>query len=999
MAKLKAYSDGSGHFIQGPAFAGANISTWSHIPKDALDLLKRRGIRVGQRVPPDLMHELIDRGLIWTGGGGPGPPTDVIEEDIKVSESLIQSLLRWARSDGSEEGLEVLLTQSREINIYECFKLSFLKFLVKKARDAPLSALREIFQADFRSLIRASTTTDLPKIHETLLDHDGGDVILWRFAKIIGEVSIFAEHEEKSPTAWENNIRKTIFDEIKKLLSEEPKKKKRRQRFRYLEPYIVWQTHEQVIVAVLPSQKVPSGTQVQLRVAGEKPVSQVTQNDFLDELVSPPLDPSPEWNLSVRYLQEEQTKEEKIRLPSRSYVFFSPEGKMIVDETNLSPGEYLLLSEEELDRDDVEIIEELMEPIGWYDYFGYRVDVSEATHIGSYQFASDTSEINWKLEELSEQDIKFAHNVPVWIDDCPGLYINTSRSELLEEAKLEVEVTSGKDEWLQLNNLPSQDTNDGISFSIEQLFRDKDIYGHVRLRLHLPRLTQKEIESLEFIRLPEMSIKYMEDSRYRKWSLCVEIEAKRVGLDSYEGTEILPDSSDNRHWTVRPENPFKSPEVYFGLTLDQRSRYIPVRIRVPVTRVALIGRTEKFGKYQAPPIDIDLSEIKYDSKLRVQFHLPPLLKDEELQCKIIWGEPFAIGDSSSQFKNTYDIPLHRWRDRFGKNTFGTVQVLTPDGWIEIAELVSQTTEAQAPEEPCLPDARWQNLIRDLYDTQNVGEQEILVHKCFEYASADDCPPHVSQQLVSAAIESLLHFGKYDEAEETLAHFQQFADLPDFRLLRTKIDLRTEQDGFELNRIDNRVKNMTNIPQKDLLLAEVSYRLARTKGAMNNYLKSSYRSIIKHRPLTIIEKVEARMLDAIVSFHLNKRQHEEMASENSDVKYVIEVLKKVEQYLNTSRNSWKSEYISWDTNNHLLKFWHPDDVTFVSLCVAQATEEIEKARNFLDTLLDSDLEFRGLELLKARQYYLEDKEKAKEIYFDIIDEYPFVIGEISQCYEE
>lgn len=262
------------------------------------------------------------------------------------------------------------------------------------------------------------------------------------------------------------------------------------------------------------------------------------------------------------------------------------------------------------------------------------------------------------------------------------------------------------------------------------------------------------------------------------------------------------------------------------------------------------------------------------------------------------------------------------------------------------------------------------------DNASATKNHDLIHKYLEYADDKSCPVEDRRKLVYKVVEYLLHLGEYDEAEKTLSRYQELSDWSGFRLLRVRKELRTKY--LDLDKIYEKyesIKDMKDVPQKkDLLLAEVSYRLGRTSKNMEPSLRTCQRHINKYSPRTSTEQIESIMLDAIVSLHLNTELPKEVLPENPEVEHIINVLGKIDQYLKTSREDWEND-ITWNPESYLVKIWHPDDLKYVSLCVAQANGEVETARGLLDSLIKSGLEFRELDLLKERQNYLEDnKEK-------------------------
>lgn len=60
----------------------------------------------------------------------------------------------------------------------------------------PLSDFRDFPLAEFRSRLKNVTDRNLPLLHQKLLAFNQGDKVLWKFARIIGEVSLYAEHAD-----------------------------------------------------------------------------------------------------------------------------------------------------------------------------------------------------------------------------------------------------------------------------------------------------------------------------------------------------------------------------------------------------------------------------------------------------------------------------------------------------------------------------------------------------------------------------------------------------------------------------------------------------------------------------------------------------------------------------------------------------------------------------------------------------------------------------------
>ena len=100
MPTLRQRKTDGGYYILGNVF-GQGIATWQ-VTEDGVGFLRKRKVKVGESFPGNFLHELHQRGLIYTGKGGLGDTQSIPAVSLPKYEGPLLGLLveddRWSPS-------------------------------------------------------------------------------------------------------------------------------------------------------------------------------------------------------------------------------------------------------------------------------------------------------------------------------------------------------------------------------------------------------------------------------------------------------------------------------------------------------------------------------------------------------------------------------------------------------------------------------------------------------------------------------------------------------------------------------------------------------------------------------------------------------------------------------------------------------------------------------------------------------------------------------------
>jgi len=897
-----------------------------------------------------------------------------------------------------------------------CYQ-ELIGWLLNIEPDLSLTYFAEMSCGDFLQTVSWSKKQPQSNFLNNLLSSDEGKIMLWSLASLIGECASLVEKEHSCP--WSEGFRYRLFHSIKDFYSG---KKLVKKIFKQIgaDPRIYWDIGGQVIIIYLPEQRLPSGFTLKISGAlGEGKALPGRQREdcfLMDEIRSKPLGPSDKIYAQVDYIKNGQTRKSKeieIADEAKEVIFFNSVGLVLKSDVTSPPGEYLMLIKKSVQESfflkDVQVIDELIEPAGWWDFRGYRVSISSGISIGGYHFEQINRELNWSLIVIQNQDVNIISSIPVLIDDWPEVIIRDIAPDVLENALLEVELNNNYHQLIEIFTLnigsvenertdiyyTEMPDGEGIKLSFQRRQEGNLLCGLFSIRLLLQGRNYRRSRQLEFIRLKGIKMQYHPgkdeyNSLDNNISLCLEGAKKIIPL---EKTKVL---QNQQEWLIYPEEPLKSPEVYFRLeTQDNVS--IALRVRIPVNRICLLNDDSTVMQWQELPLEISLADISHNDKIRLELITRPSLVNEELHCRLVYGQDMIAGKPYF-LPNTFEIPLHRWHDGLGCSARGIIQVHILNKWTNMVNLTGEGI-------PLLPEPH-ESITEETYQAiRNLDWlklQEVAARALNEIKSKD-CPASLKDIYMLAAARANFYLGDYQNAEGILEPLQERKDLPEGQLYLLQAKLR--QSGFEssiLNEFSNLIQNRPDFKEKDLIWAELNFRLsARSMNKSESALQESRRLLKEMTQADEFTRVEAALIDGIIAFFLNAPQGKYTFPQNrfcSCCQEILDLITYNQKYLNTSLNMWAPDREIKQPDLTLvqrLRLWSPQDIEYLELVFLQASGRKEKADHYLRKLINNGGFYYGLELLQARQNYLSgEKEKARHIYRQILDKYPLVFDEIS-----
>ena len=206
-------------------------------------------------------------------------------------------------------------------------------------------------------------------------------------------------------------------------------------------------------------------------------------------------------------------------------LLFHESGRIVTEfcpESLLPLGQYLLLmppAQHLEPLSGVTVIENFeAEPVLWWDWTGFSIEVTQNTALGPYEFAESPTSISWSLEDPSPTAVEFLCPLPVWLERWPEIEVVTSHSLLLEDAFLEL--TNVHDNSLTSIPVTKSLVSDSIAQGDETvhiLDCAADLFStfgscHLRMRLLLSHLVENlSLPPLEFISLCAARCGYCKD--------------------------------------------------------------------------------------------------------------------------------------------------------------------------------------------------------------------------------------------------------------------------------------------------------------------------------------------------------------------------------------------------------------------------------------------------------------------------------------------------------
>lgn len=994
---------------------GTGFCTWQ-VGEDGLKFLKlnRNVPDEGEVVLSDL-KQLIDEGLVWTGGAGPSGAGS-ISSTSEIPYGVIQQLVEWARHGRIDDLASALTLQGRDF-WDKCFCRSFLKWLESLDPNVTLGDFDGMSSADFIDLAGKKLHRIASPLHEYLVQ-DSWTTVPWRLSRIIGRVAQHAELSDESPVDWQDRfpvltrifiLLKGFFEDQESRVDRPKLPRAKRLRARLVSPCIRWDVDDQSVKAVLPAQQIAPGETIHWQVTGVDVPQPARRQDAdaqqTEEVRSVPLDPAPAYEVTVDFRSSTSrrvTERQRITLPSgyTPFVLFSPDGYLLSpdDASPLTPGEYLALVPSHAaptakGLNGVNFLDNIdFEPIGWEDFQAYRVNLAASTDVWPYQVTATDTSASWEAEHPPEYGVRFLSGWPVWIERWPALSLSDQGSFGGAVLKIEIE-GSGSPANLPRHLRVGHDVsiverNNTPTIELSSAPQIQDMYGLIRITCRLPAYPDLPPLICRLFRCRDAQFAYIEDPEAPDRAAAVTVVTQQrvhAGAD----TELL-NTGDTI--ILRARNPVDSPVVTCFLP-DSGGQ---LSIRVPVTRLRNISR-EGLSPWCKPPLTVGLTDVRLDDYLRVELHVPPILEDGQLLCRLVGGAEVAAG-KATDLPNTYVIPLHRWRDDSRLLPGGTIQVRSDDRWIDIVRLqprsIRQRPTREEPPPPSFQNER-QKLISDLDNALAGYDEELaiqLVNKLLKRAQATAASVVDCELLPVVVARAYLHLGNTSRAEEVLSGLVHRTDLAEVQLTQSKIQLRTGrlQRPDELKGAKVAVERaVADCPQKTALLAEFDYHYASQPGKSTAIWSDCFHAADKALrmvdaaswPLQV-ERLDSLLLKTLSSFMLAREPVSTQGLHTEGPWAWLEYLEFAARFLRTpwcelaDRSHVPSESLP------VLTILRPDHAALIKLMICQATGRILAAAEIISEFAAwSSDEFFAIDLLRARQARLESKAKVSAAFYN------------------
>jgi len=412
-----------------------------------------------------------------------------------------------------------------------CYQ-EFIDWLLNIEPDLSLTYFAEMSCGDFLQTVSWSEKQPQSNFLNNLLSSDEGKIMLWSLASLIGEGALLIENEHSCP--WSEGFRYRLFHSVKDFYSGEKLVKKKLKQIG-ADPRIYWDVEGQVIIIYLREQRLPPGFTLKLSgVLGEDRALSVRWGEgclLIDEIRSKPLGPSDKIYAQVDYIKNGQPRKSKkveIADEAKEVIFFDSAGLVLKPDVNVNyqPGEYLILIKKSVQESfllkDVRVTDELIEPAGWRDFRGYRVNTSSGVSIDNYNFVLIHRELNWSLNVIQSQDVNIISSIPVLIDGWPEVIIRDISPDMLENALLEIELNNNyhqlvKSFTLNVGSVENEKADiyhtempggEGIKLSFQRWQEGNLLGGLFSIRLIFQGRSYRRCRQLEFIRLKGIKMQY-----------------------------------------------------------------------------------------------------------------------------------------------------------------------------------------------------------------------------------------------------------------------------------------------------------------------------------------------------------------------------------------------------------------------------------------------------------------------------------------------------------
>jgi len=1015
--RLKQRKGDSGYYLQGPLFGGGSMVTYQISP-EGFRYLGEHGISLGDRVPSRLIEELKHREDIWTGGGGVsgGGP----DQSPVLTIEAIARLGAWAL-EGSDDEIENLL---RGLGLPpNCWFLPVcLNWLADLEGGIRLSELADVSRRDLADACQLRLGS-APTFYRDILSHEGGDAVVWRLTSMIGRVAIAAEHAPECPQQWVGRISERLFRGIKDFLAGWDKQRRGTPRFRYEPPRLCWRVDRQEVVWYLPEQRLPSGMTVSWKVGSDQFEDIRVQHPegfcVVGVKYSPPLE-APYGSSSedmaepaylsclVRYESNHSPSVERrlrAELPRGAAILFTEQGEWIAADAsdNLLPGEYLALFPPDFPFSDhtegMEVVDDsLMEPVGWWDWQPRRIRIKPGFNIGAYHCDTQPFMV-WHLEGIPLDSVRFSEPCPpVYAGHLPSVVVKASDGASLDEAFATVRHEDSTKKPILIHLSGASSSLEGLkTLDLDACTALQDLYGRFTLRLFTTQRGMSVCKPLTFIRLPNLKLSYTPAPDTPNHAFAVLVSGDNVSVAPQENSTVVKqarrEEDGGPYFLVAASNPFFSPEVDMEIRRVGSAYPVTLSVRTPVTRVCIHDRGRTLGGWMKPPVEIDLSQVQHEARLRVQFHVPPELADGELCCRLLSGTLIVSGEPA-RHSDTFEIRLSRWRDTLGSYARGEVHVRCKERWLPLAIL----TGTEPPKH-----ARAGNLpvvlagIDDAILAADWEEVKALAKKAILRAERPSCAaPHADMLHLKAARAWVLT-GCFRRAGHCLAVFCEREDIPEVFLVHTQMVLRRDaSDSRLLTRLDDDIRQWPESAHMSLAQAECWYRMTRLPRTGAAALQGARDSVRKVDSLDDVDRIQASALALMIAFVAGtdvpclELPNSELAMQVQRIAAVVEACR---EYVMTPLGQWRIDNVAaLSLDEPLAGIYDHHDMKCLRACITQAQKNFAESATLLEQIPEN-ANIHPLGLLRARQARLEGRiEEAKKLYPSILHKYPVVLDE-------
>ena len=1002
-----------GYYLVGPPIPGGPIITYQ-ISEEGVRYLNGQGVEVEDRASPSQLETLRNRGDIWTLGGGVDPPPPPAPPILDPDQ--IRRLTSWARREGDEDVEEVFQECGLPPNRW--YELNCLAWFSGLENGIRLSELAGVSRRDLADACRA-VIAQAPQFYGELFGADGGELVVWRFASIIGRVALIAEQIGDCPCQWSGKLGERLFSAIRAHLSGRPDGQQvRRTRFRYEAPVFCWNVYDQEIVWHLPEQKVPRGTGVSweteegIRTLSGRPengicVVKATNSAAIAEPEI--MDASAILKREVRYTAREEvlaSRVSHVKVQRDQPLLFSEAGVLVcpAEDDSIAPGGYFALVPPDAPSLEnvhgVEIVDRsLMEPVCWWDWEPLRIKISPGSRVGAFECV-EVASASWRLDGDPLDAVEPSYYCPpIFVNKLPAVRISNVDDADLEDAFAEITCEASRKPLRPFLLATSvRRSGDDQILDLNDIDRIVDVFGRFTLRMVALRSGLSQCEPLMFIRLPEVAIEYVPDPSVPDYAYGLRLAGGAVTLSAENDDTIIvdigADSAGHPVRIARSSDPFVSPEVCLRVAYQNPSSETCMSIKIPVTRVSIIDRSRSLPRWKRPPKEVDLSSVGHDKKLRVQLHEPPERAADELYCRLVPGNPIA-GGKATKSQDTFEIHLSRWRDELGPRARGDVHVRCRDGWLPLVALVGDQ-RARAPRAPVGPSI----LSRIDEAILNVDEGSIinLANEAISQVEAGVHAAAHAELLFIKASRAFLLVGQSGRVREMIEGLDGRSDMPEADLVRVQALLRDDQaDSVLIHRIRNEVRQWPEGPFKDFAKAECWYRMSRLPNAGSEALTRAYGKLNTLCELDEVDELQAQVLALMISFSIGHRHEIPQVRECSLSRRLVTVSAAISicnEYCRTVLSRWrKLGPAEMDCHEPLPCLIDQNDLQLLKACCLQASREMARAGECLDSV-PQGYASHWLNLLRARQAKLEGRlDDAIALYRPLLRTYEVAIDEI------